>query len=277
MGHIQLYRRMAQPNLINAIITTLKGETINMKRPDGYNLVFEDEFHGYTLDENSWLKQMDWGTLHFDKPSDYASPGSVSLSNGTLKLIQRYAPIEEYEERGQIVSTENAIGVISSKQSWKYGWFEASIKLPTGKGLWPAFWLTGAESWPPEIDIVEGYSKKTKGYSLFPFWFKRNLQTNFHYRDSDQEHTFVGALKHWTFRNPRKRFLEYACHWTEDFIRIYYEGRLVRELTDKSVLEQFDTPMTVVLNTATQEEYPSVQYSEMEVNYVRIYQKLTAV
>lgn len=43
----------------------------------------------------------------------------------------------------------------------EYGLFEARIKLPAGHGLWPAFWMEGADidqvHWPAsgEIDIIE--------------------------------------------------------------------------------------------------------------------------
>ena len=45
--------------------------------------------------------------------------------------------------------------------SQAYGRFEARIKIPTGKGVWPAFWMLGdnidAAGWPTcgEIDIME--------------------------------------------------------------------------------------------------------------------------
>ena len=44
-------------------------------------------------------------------------------------------------------------------ESWKYGYFEARLKLPTGKGTWPAFWMMPRNytAWPDdgEIDIME--------------------------------------------------------------------------------------------------------------------------
>ncbi|KAL1987575.1 hypothetical protein VTN96DRAFT_3175 [Rasamsonia emersonii] len=33
--------------------------------------------------------------------------------------------------------------------------FQAEFQAPTARGTWPAFWLTGVDSWPPEIDIAE--------------------------------------------------------------------------------------------------------------------------
>lgn len=35
-----------------------------------------------------------------------------------------------------------------------YG-FTGLFPAPTARGTWPAIWLTGANSWPPEIDIAE--------------------------------------------------------------------------------------------------------------------------
>jgi beta-glucanase (GH16 family) len=46
-------------------------------------------------------------------------------------------------------------------QEFQYGRIEARIDLPTGKGIWPAFWMLGADfpevGWPDcgEIDIME--------------------------------------------------------------------------------------------------------------------------
>jgi beta-glucanase (GH16 family) len=49
-------------------------------------------------------------------------------------------------------------GLITTEDSFSqtYGRFVASLKLPQGKGLWPAFWLLPVDkSWPPEMDALE--------------------------------------------------------------------------------------------------------------------------
>lgn len=55
--------------------------------------------------------------------------------------------------------------------SYGYGTITARIKMPKGQGIWPAFWLVGADSdtvgWPAcgEIDVVELPSTTTTMYS----------------------------------------------------------------------------------------------------------------
>nr|BFE68057.1 glycoside hydrolase family 16 protein [Actinoplanes digitatis] len=45
----------------------------------------------------------------------------------------------------------------ADKFTQRYGRFEASIKVPKGQGIWPAFWMLGGNNWPTtgEIDIME--------------------------------------------------------------------------------------------------------------------------
>ena len=51
------------------------------------------------------------------------------------------------------------------KWSWTYGRIEARIKIPKGQGIWPAFWMLGANidsvGWPTcgEMDIMENIGK----------------------------------------------------------------------------------------------------------------------
>ena len=44
---------------------------------------------------------------------------------------------------------------------------KGQFKAPTQPGTWPAFWLTGAETWPPEIDILEFKGNKVNWFNTF--------------------------------------------------------------------------------------------------------------
>ena len=47
-------------------------------------------------------------------------------------------------------------GMLRSRWTGRYGVFEIEMKVPRGRGLWPAFWLVADNGgWPPEIDVVE--------------------------------------------------------------------------------------------------------------------------
>ena len=58
------------------------------------------------------------------------------------------------------------------KKEFTYGKVEARIKLPKGNGVWPAFWLLGANidvvSWPQcgEIDILEYSGPRPNSFSV---------------------------------------------------------------------------------------------------------------
>ena len=81
-------------------------------------------------------------------------PSNIKVENGMLNITARN---EQYMGK----SYTSARILTKGKFEKKYGRIEARIKLPRGKGLWPAFWMLGANSdtvtWPlcGEIDIME--------------------------------------------------------------------------------------------------------------------------
>ena len=126
--------------------------------PQRYELVWEDEFIGAAgslPNAANWKFDLgtDWGNGQLEYDTDRAA--NVSLDgSGNLKIIAR---AESFLGRNY---TSGRI-TTSGKREFKYGRFEARLKVPTGQGLWPAFWLLGADvatvGWPQsgEIDIME--------------------------------------------------------------------------------------------------------------------------
>lgn len=53
---------------------------------------------------------------------------------------------------GELVTQPSGNNVGFAQQ---YGYFETSMKVPKGQGLWPAFWLMPLQGWPPEFDVLE--------------------------------------------------------------------------------------------------------------------------
>ncbi len=126
--------------------------------PPGYVKVFADEMDSSSLDIGKWWTRYIYdngklATLN-DERQKYAENDNHIMTGSTLELTARLKPTSN--PRFQYES-----GMIRSKKTFKYGYFESRIKMPRGLGVWPAFWLNsdsdaeGKTGWPPEIDILE--------------------------------------------------------------------------------------------------------------------------
>jgi beta-glucanase (GH16 family) len=136
---------------------------------DNYELVWQDEFENigpvkaiingkpaYAPNPKNWAYII--GTHHDDGIENYTDSIQNSyVQNGQLTLV---AMKEGYQSA--MLTTENL-------QEFTFGVFAAKIRLPYGKGIWPAWWMYGHDhqtglNWPTvgEIDTLEmwgGHSK----------------------------------------------------------------------------------------------------------------------
>lgn len=120
----------------------------------GWNLVFDDEFNGPVLDHDKWftryMEHGDTGDHLKDEKQVYRENDNHIFKDGHLELTARRVGEGRYES-----------GMIRTKQAFYYGYYEARVKFPSGRGVWPAFWMCcdldalGKGHWPPEIDVFE--------------------------------------------------------------------------------------------------------------------------
>jgi beta-glucanase (GH16 family) len=200
--------------------------------PQNYSEVFSDEFNS-PLDKNKWRYGQPWGEFH---PNDthqyYDNDGTLSyVSPQGLVLELRKKPktffkrdLPDWLIKDNLPDEINipvGVGMVTTKNSWRYGWFEGWIQLPKGQSYWNAFWLTALKTWPPEIDIFEGYSEEGPEYSVGGFK-NRKIQPNLHYGVVENGTKKMYSPFNNTVRDVTERFVQYVCHWEKDFIRIYY-------------------------------------------------------
>jgi beta-glucanase (GH16 family) len=126
--------------------------------PKTWQLAWQDEFDGPAgrlPDPTKWRFDIgtDWGNAQLEYDTD--RPENVSLDGeGHLAITARQ---EAYRNRSYTSGRITTRGLFEQKE----GRFEARIKLPTGQGIWPAFWMLGNDfetvGWPEcgEIDIME--------------------------------------------------------------------------------------------------------------------------
>ena len=131
-------------------------------------ITWQDEFYGNSL-SSWWAPQRGNGSTYGvwewgNNEKEFYKDANISVSNGNLVLNAKYEP-----NAGKVNDT---VYNFSSGRVWSSGrvdlgngYTEARIKVPSAKGIWPAFWMLGTngKTWPGcgEIDIMESFNTRT--------------------------------------------------------------------------------------------------------------------
>ena len=164
---------------------------------------------------------------------------------------------------------------------WEYGYFEARIMLPEGKGTWPAFWMMpvgndwNTNPWPMcgEIDIMEEVG-------VVPNEVSSSIHTQ------DYNHTIGTQKTHaMTIEQAEGEFHLYALEWTEDAITTYVDGKVQLAVTKQQLGAghnqwPFHYAFYPILNLAWGGDWGGMNGVDesalpvtMKVEYVRVFQK----
>lgn len=202
-----------------------------------------------------WDTTMNGRVFHSEHPNHHYDDSCVSYDekSNCVLLTADWDP-KIIEHKGQKYDSYYKTGLIRSTESFGFGMFKADIVLPKGLYLWPAFWLTPDGQWPPEIDVMEAYSGHDKvGY-------KRNILTydvgsQVHYGDCQWNHHAM--RRHHMLRcfpDPQEEMIEYSLLWTQDEVRICYNGFTVLNCTGSKALKYLNrVKMHVVFDLFVQD------------------------
>jgi beta-glucanase (GH16 family) len=236
-------------------------------------LVWSDEFGGTALDLTKWTYQTGagcsgnvcgWGNNELE----WYTESNTNVSNGTLKIIAKKETVQGLEYTSSRIRTIN-------KGDIKYGRIEARMKMPVGKGLWPAFWMMPTDNvygvWPlsGEIDIMEFLGdERAKVYGTIHFG---RLWPNNLFSGNDF------SIKEGGLNDD---FHEYALEWSENQIRWFVDGYLYSTKTPEDLKGSpwiFDQKFHFILNLAVGGNWPGKPYTTtvfpqtFEIDYVRVY------
>lgn len=234
-----------------------------------YKLVFDDEFDGDTLDTSKWGYNYSWGHSH--NHAAWCVPENVIVKDGVLTLLgENKQHPDAVGKNGKfnnkdypIIYTSGAVNT-HHKFNFNYGYFEASIKAPKGKGMWPAWWML-TDGWPPEIDMLEILcSKPTK------------LHVNYHWGSSWQNERSSEGVPDVGF-DMTEDYHVYGFDWTPQYFKYYVDGKLVKTFTDKNAIAQSKN-MYMILNLAIDgwdgaPDETTVWPAEYQIDWVRVWQK----
>ena len=234
------------------------------------NLVMEDNFDVEGA-PNSQIWGFDigtgengWGNQELQYYTDRST--NVKVENGVLLITAQQESFEGSSYTSARLLTKDLF-------EQRYGRFEARIRLPYGQGIWPAFWMLGADidenPWPGagEIDIME-------------------------YRGQNPT-VLVGSVhgpgysggqaisKEYTLENDRfdTGFHIFGIEWGPEYINFYVDDVLYNQITPEDVTGAwvFDKPFYILMNLAVGGTFVGSPNAETEfpqtmiVDYVRVY------
>ncbi|MBU5672354.1 RICIN domain-containing protein [Paenibacillus brevis] len=232
-----------------------------------WNLVWSDEFNGTSLNTSNWVAETGtgsggWGNNELQYYTNRSQNLQVTGGNLVITALK--------ENYGGMQYTSARIKTQGLK-SFTYGKIEARIKLPSGQGLWPAFWMLGdnisSVGWPRsgEIDIMERIN------------YESNVHGTVHW-DANGYASFGRASGALDF----SQYHVYSIEWDANYIRWFVDGVQFNEILIQNGTgntEEFQKPFFILLNMAVGGNWPgspngSTPFpSQMLVDYVRVYQQ----
>lgn len=242
----------------------------DIQQRNDWQLVWEDQFDGpagQSPDASKWKYDIgtDWGNAQLEYDTD--RPENVSLDgDGNLAIIARRESFAGSAFTSARITTEGLF-------DQAYGRFEAKIKMPWGPGIWPAFWLLGADintvGWPQcgEIDIME----------------YRGQQPNIIHGSVHGPGYSGGAAVTKSFGFPDNRFDNdfhiFAIEWGENYINYYVDDNIYLQITPEDVPGEwvYDHPFYIILNVAVGGNYVGFPTDQtdfpqtMLVDWVKVY------
>ena len=249
---------------------------------DALSLVWADEFNGDALDPTLWFFETGDGSQYGipgwgNGELQYYVPDNAWLEDGLLKIEARAEQANlAYDYTSARINTRDRF-------AFRYGRIEARIRLPGGKGVWPAFWLLSQDSpygiWPAagEIDIMEAYNLGLFG--------KNSVIGTIHYGTGDPrdfpDNQVFDTTEYVVPANAQEEFHTYAVEWDADEIRWYVDDVMYAAknfwFSSADFPAPFDVPFYIIFNVAVGGGLPGPPNADtvlpvtMEVDWVRVY------
>ncbi len=234
-----------------------------VETPKAYQLVWSDEFDRSGISAANWSFETGgsgWG----NHEKEYYQANNASVVNGNLIITAKKEKLSNNDYTSARMTT-------LGKREFTYGKIESRISMPLGQGLWPAFWLLGANigtvNWPEcgELDILEHINADSLIYGTL-HW-------------NNNGHASYGGK---TVTDSLSNFHVYSIEWDANAIKWFVDGVKFHEANIYNGVNNtfaFHKPFFIILNFAVGGDWPGQTVDDskfpanMLVDYVRVYQK----
>jgi len=250
--------------------------------PPAWTLTWQDEFDGAagaSFDSTKWAADTGghgWGNQEREFYTTRAENVSLDGDGHLVITARAESPAAGYQcWYGACLYTSTRLKT-TDRFEQAYGRFEARLRIPRGQGLWPAFWMLGADigsvGWPQcgEIDIMENIGREPNA-----------VHGTMHGPGYSGANGIGGTAQ---APGPlADDFHVFAVEWEPGSVRWFVDGRAYFQATAASLPAGarwvFDHPFFLLLNVAVGGNWPgdpdagTTFPQQMVVDYVRVYQR----
>jgi beta-glucanase (GH16 family) len=248
--------------------------------PEGWKLVWNDEFGGDAVDIHKWWFEVNGRGGGNNELQYYTSrKENAFIENGTLFIQARKELYTGTDGTRNYTSARIRTKLMGE---WKYGRFEIRARLPMGRGLWPAIWLMPADeaygAWAAsgEIDIMEELGHEPN-----------KVYGTIHYAGIYPNNQHSGQSYILPAGSFSEDFHVFSLEWDSTAIYWHVDGHLyLTKTANQWFTTGFPSPAPfnrlfyMILNVAVGGNWPgspdasTVFPQRMSVDYVRVFQKI---
>ncbi len=263
-----------------------------------YKLVWEDNFDKATLDTTVW-NLSESGEGGGNRELQYYLPANISIGKEPVSGENCLIITARKQKYNNKTATSGRLSS-DGRLTFKYGKIVGRIKMPTtANGLWPAFWMLGADhnqsSWPKcgEIDIVEMGKKTGIDKGVQDRYFNGACHWGESWNGGKYPNKGISTTNEYSLQDG---FHTYTLVWTPDSIKMYLDADKFPKakpyyqlpITGKNLLNQtsryFRKPFYIILNLAVGGTFSEIYdinqltalnngEAKMYVDYIKLYQK----
>ncbi len=262
---------------MRAIVFLLSAAALCAASPP-WTLDWSDDFDGpagAAPDSAKWTFDTGGGGWGNQELETYADTRDNSYLDGKGNLVIEVRQSSSGQYTSARLKTQGKFAVA-------YGRIEARLKLPAGQGIWPAFWMLGADipkaGWPRsgEIDIMENIGREPS-----------MIHGTVHGPDYSGAHGIGQSYRLADGARFADDYHVFAVEWSVKSIRFLVDDKVYFTVTPKLLPQGaawvFDHPFFLLLNVAVGGSWPgnpdaSTDFPQkMLVDYVRIYKAAAAL
>ena len=245
--------------------------------PEGYTLVWQDEFNESVVNTNNWNYETGDGTA-YGLPVGW---GNNEKQIYTMSEENVHVATEGEVSSMMITAREDGAGAYTSAKlvtkdlfSMRFGRIDVKAMMAEGQGVWPAIWMLGDNidmiQWPGcgEIDIAEVLGHQTTiSYSTL------------HFTNGENKHEETQKIHELSSGSFSDSYHVFSVDWSPETIIFLIDDVVLQEVVIKEDMKEFLRSFYLILNVAVGGYWPgepdntTVFPQSMAVDYVRVFSK----